>query len=561
MARATTSRWSRWLRTEQVLETPAPGGPADHRLAAALRALPASTRAVVVLRWHAGLSPAGTARVLRRPPGAVTAEAAAGLARLADALPPAGYERAPAGAGDEDRLRAALDRLAATPGPWQLDPGQAVADVALRRRTARRRLAGGLVAAACVVAVAVPAARSEPAAGPRLPAVPSSGSSAQPPPIAPRSEPVLTGPARGSLAGDAAFLDAVRQVGWGALVPPPAARRDVVFAGDTPDGRVVLVTGTVDEDFRGVWLTGPVGAAPDRLVPRLPAGLGRDRPLTLVVGGPGPATLVVVAGREDRIEVSERLLVGPRGTVGRAYAAVDAPDGVAVVPVRTTSAGTATSVRVTREGRVVHRSGVDWRNTGTPRTAALPAGDPVRPAGSRPDDGLLTVALAGLAAPLGTEPETLEAQVLWSGDLPGSREGDVAVLVARSPGGGLVVSVWARVGSAAALCGVATPPGTAEVADLTVARVCDVTSPAAGGGDGRWLVVSAPPAGVAAEVLDDRDRLLETVPLSGGGAVAALPADADRVRVLDAAGATLSEAPVSPMATEVFGDYGPGPAG
>jgi hypothetical protein len=94
-----------------------------------------------------------------------------------------------------------------------------------------------------------------------------------------------------------------------------------------------------------------------------------------------------------------------------------------------------------------------------------------------------------------------------------------------------------------------------------VARVCDVTSTATAPAEGgRWLVVSAPPAGVSAEVLDARGRLVATESLAGGSAATVLPDGARTVRVLDASGATVSEAPVSPMATEVFGDYGPGSA-
>jgi DNA-directed RNA polymerase specialized sigma24 family protein len=556
---ATTGRWARLRNTEQVLESPAPGAGTDREAARVLRELPPLTRAVVVLRWHEELPAAETARVLGRSPATVTGEAAAGLARLTATLPPAGYERAPAAVGDEDRLRDQLVRLATPPGPWQLDAAQAVTDVELRRRVARRRWAGGLVAAACVAGVAVPLARAVPLPEPPPTADASVRPSAQPPPIAPRSRPVLVGPTRGSLAGDPAFLDAVRRVGWGPQVPPALGQRDVVFAGDTPDGRVVLVTGTVDEDFRGVWLTGPVGAAPGELAVHVPPDLGRDRPLTLVLGGPGPATLVVVAGRNDRIEVSERLQVGPRGTVGRTYTPVDAPHGVAVVPVGTTVSGTGVSVRVSREGRVVHRSGADRTGDGLRRAVPLLPRVPLRPVTTLPDDGLLAAALTGLAVPLGVEPAALEAELVWSGALPGARPGTVAVLLARSPGGALVVSAWVGGGGAAMLCGVATPPGTADVAGLTVARVCEVTAPVAAPTEaaGR-LVLSAPPAGVSAEVLDARDRLLETVPLSGGGAVTALPDGAHTVRVLDAAGATVSRAPVAPMATEVFGDYGPG---
>jgi hypothetical protein len=54
------------------------------------------------------------------------------------------------------------------------------------------------------------------------------------------------GPARGSLAGDAAFVEAVRQLSWSdpgarAAAPPPAGSQ-VLFAGDVPGGRWALVS-------------------------------------------------------------------------------------------------------------------------------------------------------------------------------------------------------------------------------------------------------------------------------------------------------------------------------
>src|SRR5207245_1417492 len=157
----------------------------------------------------------------------------------------------------EQRLTNQLAELAATPGPWRLDAGQSAAELRARRSTTRRRLAAGAAAVLCVAGIGVPLARWAPPPVPT--AVPTSPAPAPvlrtPPPA-----PVLAGATRGSLAGDAAFLDAVRNVGWGAQDAPPPADREVVFAADTPDGRVALVVGTVLEDFRGVWLIGPVGA-------------------------------------------------------------------------------------------------------------------------------------------------------------------------------------------------------------------------------------------------------------------------------------------------------------
>ncbi|PZA18842.1 hypothetical protein, partial [Modestobacter versicolor] len=163
-----------------------------------------------------------------------------------------------------------------------LDPAEAVGDLAARRSGARRRLAAGAVAAACVVGIAVPLARWAPdlPAEPTAAAPPSVAATSSAPVVTP-AVPVLTGPTRGSLAGDAALLDELRGADWGAQEAPPPADREVVLATDTPDGRVALVVGTVLEDFRGVWLTGPVGAAPGDLVPHLPRQLGRGRPLAL----------------------------------------------------------------------------------------------------------------------------------------------------------------------------------------------------------------------------------------------------------------------------------------
>ncbi|MCW2674998.1 MAG: hypothetical protein JWR70_38, partial [Modestobacter sp.] len=95
-------------------------------------------------------------------------------------------------------------RLAGAPGRWQLDADKGVADVGHRARRSRRRLAGAVAGAVCVLATAVPLVR----AGPDTPAPvgASPRTTVRPAPTAARpSTPVLVGPARGSLAGDAAF--------------------------------------------------------------------------------------------------------------------------------------------------------------------------------------------------------------------------------------------------------------------------------------------------------------------------------------------------------------------
>ncbi|MGY1592080.1 hypothetical protein ACI79D_08910 [Geodermatophilus sp. SYSU D00708] len=390
-------------------------------------------------------------------------------------------------------------------------------------------------------AVGVPLALRGPAPAPPLDPAPMAADAA-----------VLAEPTRGTLAGDRGFVEALRRRDWGPLVAPPIAERQVVLATDTASGRVALVAGTVDEDLRGVWLTGPAGAAAGDLVAHVPPHLGPGRPASLLLGEPGTATLVVVAGRDDAVEVSPRLQVGPRGTVARTYRPVVADDGVAVVPVE--GAGAGASVRVRREGRVVDRSAPE-RATAAPPAAAAPDLEPLRPVPVRPAPAVVAAALADLAGPLGTTPESLEPQLLWSGPLPLHRvPGTVAVLVGRSPGGGLLVTTWAESGTRATPCGVSTPPGTTAVAGLVVARTCALPDE-----HGRWLVVAAPPDAVQAAVLDRRGGVLTALPLSGGGAVARLPEGARTVRTLDAAGRALAEVPVAAAPVTPFGDYGGGP--
>jgi DNA-directed RNA polymerase specialized sigma24 family protein len=561
------SRWSGLTRAPQVIESlPDPFAAAAEPahtpdLAAALRELPPRTRAVVVLRWHEHLPDDRIGALLRCPVDAVRTEASLGLDRLAPVVADGSYERGAADVPAEQRLADQLTRLAAAPGTWRLDSAGAVADVAARRSTARRRATIAAVAVLGSVAIAVPLARWAPDPAPAGAAAgPSSIGSATPPPIAPRSVPVLSGPTRGSLATDQEFLDGVRTADWGAQDAPPPDQRTVVFAGDTPQGRVALVVGTLLEDFRGVWLTGPVGAAAADLVPHLPRQLGEARPLALLVGGPGDASLVVVAAPGDGIAVSDRLMTGPLGTVSRTYEEIPTADGVAVLPARATTLGPALSVRVTRDGRQVYRSAADW--LGEPSApAVLPTLPALRPAPGPADPHLVEEALVDLALPLGVEPERLQPQLLWSGGPTSGRgAGAVVVLVAHSPGGALVVSTWAGGGGGGVPCGTQTPPGSADVDTLTVARLCDVTLPGLGqSDDARWLVVSAPTDAASAELLDARGRVIGPLALTGGGAVVDVPDGARSVRTLDAAGQPLRETPIAPSPTEPFGDFGSGP--
>ncbi len=169
--------------------------------------------------------------------------------------------------GDGGQVLESLDdrRPPAPPAParWRLDADAAATDALGRARRQRRVRTAGLAAAATatVAALLVPQLTTEP------PDVLGTQRQAA-------DVPVLTEPTRGSLAGDTAFVEAARRADWGPLTPPPVEERRVVLATDTPDGRVVLLAGTVDEDVRGVWLTGPVGAPPEQLTRSVPQELG-----------------------------------------------------------------------------------------------------------------------------------------------------------------------------------------------------------------------------------------------------------------------------------------------
>ena len=186
----------------------------------------------------------------------------------------------------------------------------------------------------------------------------------------------------------------------------------------------------------------------------------------------------------------------------------------------------------------------------------------LRPGPGTPDPRVVGQALVDLAVPLGVKPPALQPELLWGAELQLSRGvGSVAVVLARSPGGALVVSTWADGGAGGVPCGTQTPPGSTDVSTLTVARVCDVMLPGLGQtDDGRWLVVTAPPSAASAELLDAGGRVIGPLDLVDGSAVVPLPGGARAVRTLDAGGQPIREIPVAPPPTARFGDYGPGPA-
>ena len=418
-------------------------------------------------------------------------------------------------------------------------------------RTGRRRwvLAGAAAVGAAVAVALVPSA--DPAPGEPAP---GTGRAVADPVDRGR---VLTGPVRGSLAGDEAFVEALLDRPWGTDDDPPVADREVVLATATPAGRVALVVADGTARTRGVWLTGPADAPARELRPWVPDGLVGGRPATLLLTGPAGTVLVVVAGREDAVEVSPRLEVDASGGTARVWTAVADDDGVAVVPVPDVTAGLAAAVRVRRDFAVVHQGGFPLPGEEPPAAAPVALGA-LRP-GAPPDAHAVGEALRGVARPLGVPPSSLRPRVLWAAGLTRTGGlGTVAVVTAPVPGGGVLVTTHGRVGlpgtGREVPCGTVPLPRGTDPAGLTAAAVCSVFDGIEVEADRSWLVVTAPAAAVRAEVLDDRGVVLDTVDLGLGGSVSRAPDGTTAVRTLDAGGRPLDVARVPP-ATD-FGDYG-----
>lgn len=271
-----------------------------------------------------------------------------------------------------DTLFQAADELGRPEPPPTV---RAMGMLVLSRRRRRRRaavLSAGL--AAVLVAVAVPVGLSV------LQSDSVDERAAAPSRIPPAD--IFGAPPRGSLAADAAFVEAIRQLPWAwpdagpgdgemRLPDPPLETRSVVFAGDVTGGRWALVVGqntaqptgnAADgylltdigalSDIAGAWFVGPPGAAPEQmLLATIPRGIPANLPASLHDAATG--ALVLVAAPDDVIEVSPRPEVAADGTVSRTFRDTNSTDGVAVIALDANpyqGGMPAPAYRVTRRG-------------------------------------------------------------------------------------------------------------------------------------------------------------------------------------------------------------------
>lgn len=484
----------------------------------------------------------------------------------------------------QTELRDRLHRLAEdTAPPTRTD----LATVIVARHQARRRqhVAMGAVAAAVLtVVVAVPAVigGTSHTHTPAPVAAPANGPDEV---TALQAADVYGAATRGSLAPDAALVEAVRRLPWtdgnhaGAGVPDaPLDSRHVVFAGDVGGARVALVAGRntarptpprddpqLQTDLGALsnvavaWFAGPAGATPAQLQPAsVPHGIDAATPTALFV--PDAAALVIVAAPGDTAEVSLRPEIAADGTVSRDWRPVPMPDGLAALDLRPdgVSSGEAISYRVTRDGAAPFTTGPDGMASGTARADVPVTWLRERPAAS-PADGMLTNDVHLVLARTGLRPEQVDFSVLWAGDVPAptTSPARVTLLAARLPSGAVYLSAPLGVVSGdgtvgGTWCGTALLPAGPPAAERTVAVRCDVTNMSANSETISSLVVVAPRTAVTARALDGAGRVLAEYPLRDGVVVVPAPGGLATVESVAADGTVLQR--TAPLGAAHLGD-------
>lgn len=375
-------------------------------------------------------------------------------------------------------------------------------------------------------------------------------------------------PPRGSLASDPAYVAAVRRLPWSAEETAGAAlgNRSVVFVGDVPGARWALVVGRVlgppdapgspadgpagQSGLMAVWFGGRAGAAADDLRPlTAPTRAPADTPVGLLDQRTG--TLVVVAGPDDLVEVSERPEIVEDGRVYRAFRDVETVDGVAVARLRPSDVpvSAAAAFRVSRHGRLIAHSAPT--TIGGRPTAALPVAL-LRPGGPSPETAGAVVAVTAerLLAPLGLARHELEVTVVWAGSLPGPgpRTGSAAVVAATMPSGAVVVDgEWlVAVDSPGGAylqggdCGLGILPAGPAVQQRVHALGCEVVDPTTGTNFVRTvLLVVAPPHVDRVRLYDNAGHFLAELPAEHGLVIAPMPHLTATVEAVTATGISL----------------------
>jgi hypothetical protein len=457
-----------------------------------------------------------------------------------------------------DELQHRLTRLAERAAP---PPREDLAHAVVTRHRAQRRQTIGLTAVAAAVAavvVAVPtlldrAPSAQPVAGVAAPGVADVG--------------VLTGPTRGSLAGNADFVEAVRQLSWTeaddpnaptAATDPPLDTRRVVFAGDVAGGRWALVVGqdTIQPEpsaegtgLAAAWFTGPPGAAGDQLQPTsLLGGVDPAEPVALY--GASTGALVVVAAPGDDVLLSRRPEVAADASVSRDFAPVDAPEGVAVLAL-SPAAGTydeALRYRVIRNGaELVTRMPDQYRADGS--SSSAPSVTWLGESATWAADQLLTGGADHVLTITGLTPGQIGFGVVWAGDLPapGGQPAQLRLMSATLPSGATYLeALYSRESSngPSSWCGADLRPADPPPAEQVFAVRCAGPDPSGSTSSLSTLVLIAPSRATSVWLTYGSGARLEEHPLADGVAVVGAPEGVAGAEFLAADGTTVGRTDV-----------------
>jgi hypothetical protein len=359
-------------------------------------------------------------------------------------------------------------------------------------------------------------------------------------------------PARGSLADDGDWLDAVAALPWAERpgvdqdTQPPVDSHRVLYAADVQGSRVALVAGRDGAVLSSAWFTGPTGADPDELTQAAASARAYpDQPITLldVPAGGDTGLLVVLTRPGDRVSYVQGLQVAADGSTTKDLIDLPVTEGVAVatLPAPGGLPGEATVV-IDRAGQQAYS--IRPATSDRAVDAALAPIAVSDPRGLR--SGITESALQGTArlalSAYGSGAEGVTPVVLAAGTLAGDGEAQALLVGITFPSG--ATALWAsRSGTAADGSGTSTttsldpvPAGTPLLDRTAAVRVSGS------------LLVTAPAGAASAVVLASDGTTVTTVPLvRGSGVTDLLPAPAPvayRVQVLDAAGGVLAEAQV-----------------
>ncbi len=199
---------------------------------------------------------------------------------------------------------------------------------------------------------------------------------ALPVPVLPAGESVLShSPTRGSLAGNKAWLDGLRDsvdladdAEWKIF---DRSHIKIHFAGDVPGARVAVLTVRLRRGLiantETLTVKGKVGAQPEEMSP---SHTGEPGPvLAQMIGSDqGPGFLLVVAPPEASIRTSLGNVYGKDGRVVRNRVTGEVSDGIAIVEVPAAKRWPSTHVVVVDAGRTIFDGSANWIGwTVTPR--------------------------------------------------------------------------------------------------------------------------------------------------------------------------------------------------